>query len=67
MVLEKKTEHNDIKTSPTIREVSERINLTLQGRPLITRKPFLRMVPACWGYVREAPASALSKWTSCPW
>lgn len=22
---------------------------TLQGRPLMTMKPFLRMVPACWG------------------
>ena len=41
------------------------VRLTLQGRPLITRNPFLRTVPACWGYVREAPASALSKCTSC--
>ena len=40
---------------------------TLQGRPLMTRKPFLRMVPACCGYVRDAPASALSKCTSWPW
>jgi hypothetical protein len=55
--------------------------LTLQGRLLMTMKPFLRMVPACWGKVSEAPASALSKvstswsdifgwglvWLGCRW
>lgn len=35
-----------------------RSHRTLHGLPLMTMKPFLRMVPACWGYVREAPASA---------
>ena len=35
--------------------------LTLQGLPLITRYPPLRMAPACWGKVLEAPASEVSK------
>lgn len=34
---------------------------TLQGRPLMTMKPFLRMVPAAWGNVWEAPDSVCSK------
>lgn len=34
---------------------------TLQGRPLITMKPFFLIVPACWGYVRDAPDSVDSK------
>ena len=38
---------------------------TLHGRPLMTRNPFLRTVPACWGYVSDAPDSADSKCRSC--
>lgn len=37
----------------------------LQGRPLITTKPFLRRAEHCIGNVRDAPASADSKVTSC--
>lgn len=38
---------------------------TLQGLPLITIYPFLRIVPACCGKVFDAPASAFdSKWCS---
>ena len=37
---------------------------TLQGLPLMTRCADLRIVPACCGYVSEAPDSDDSKWTS---
>src|SRR5947209_501245 len=40
------------------------ISTILQGRFLITTKPFLRRAEHCIGYVAEAPASALSK--VCP-
>lgn len=37
----------------------------LQGRPLITTKPFLRRAEHCMGKVVDAPASADSKVCSC--